>query len=368
MKKLKLSALLIAAAAMLAACSASSGSGSTAEESTVAAETTAEEKTDTADTAKEEDVDTSDSGPGVRTLVRVGSLKGPTSIGLVHLMDQADRGLTKNNYEFTMMVQPDEVSAAIAGGTIDIGLLPANVASILYYRTDGGITVIDINTLGVLDVVTADSSITSFDDLRGKTIYTTGKGATPDYTIRYLLEANGISEDEVDLEFRSESTEVAALLVEDPDAIAVLPQPFVTSAIAQNPDLKIVLDLTEEWDKVQGEGGSRLISGVTVVRNEFLEENPEAVYEFLDDHLESAMYTEDDPDETAELVAAAGIIEDPETAKAALPYCNIAFITGMDMKDALSGYLGVLCDQDPSSVGGELPPDEFYLNEFALYD
>lgn len=281
-------------------------------------------------------------------------------MGLVRLMDQAADGSAAGSYDFTMVTAADELLGKMVSGDLDIALVPANVASVLYNKTEGGIAVIDINTLGVLDIVASDDSIKSIADLKGKTLSLTGKGTTPDYVIHYLLSANGLSEDDVTLEYKSEPTEVAAVLKEQPEAIGLLPQPFVTAACAQNENLNIVLDLTEEWQKVQGEGGSQLVTGVTVVRKAFLEEQPEAVVTFLTEHAASAEFANSSPDEAAELIAAAGIIEKAPVAKKALPYCNITCITGEDMKTALSGYLQVLFDQDAKSVGGKLPGDDFY--------
>lgn len=292
--------------------------------------------------------------------VRVGSLKGPTSMGLVSMMDRAEKGETEYGYAFTMVTAADELLGKIVSKDLDIALVPANVASVLYQKTEGGISVIDINTLGVLDIVASDDSIKSIADLKGKTLYLTGKGTTPDYVIHYLLSANGLTEDDVTLEFKSEAAEVAAILKEQADAIGLLPQPFVTAACAQNENLKIVLDLTQEWQAVQGEGGSQLVTGVTIARNEFIEQHEAAVRSFLDEHTASATFTNEQPDQAAELIAAAGIIEKAPIAKKALPYCNITCLTGTDMKNALSGYLQVLFDQNPQSVGGKLPEDGFY--------
>lgn len=294
--------------------------------------------------------------------IRVGSLKGPTSMGLVFLMEMAESGKTANEYDFTMVTAADELLPKMISGDLDIALVPANVASVLYNRMEGAISVIDINTLGVLYVVTADGSIQSMGDLKGHTIYMTGKGTTPDYVFRYLLSENGLSDSDVTLEYKSEPTEVAALLQQEPEAVGVLPQPFVTAACAQNADLKTPLDLTAEWDKTQKSSSapSRMVTGVTVVRNAFLEEEPEAVKLFLSEHEKSAAYTKEQPEKAAELVAKTGIIEKAPIAQKALPKCNITCITGSQMKDALSGYLQVLYDQDPKSVGGTLPGDDFY--------
>ena len=300
-----------------------------------------------------------ENGEGV--MVRVGSLKGPTSMGLVSLMEDDENGETDNDYEFTMVTAADELLAQMIGGKLDIALIPANVASVLYKKTDAGIHVIDINTLGVVYAISGDDTIKSIPDLKGKTVYLTGKGTTPDYVLQYLLKENGVSLDEVTLEYKSEATEVAAILASDSDAIGILPQPFATVAMSKNENLKSVMDLTQEWDKLNKD--SRLVTGVTVVRDEFWNENQDAVEEFLDDHEESSEFINENVEEGARLTEKRGIIEKAAIAQKAIPYCNITCITGEEMKEALSGYLQVLYEMAPESVGGELPDDGFYLTD-----
>lgn len=292
--------------------------------------------------------------------IRVGSLKGPTSMGLVSLMDKAAKGETSNVYEFTMTGKADELVGKIANGDLDIALVPANVASVLYAKTQGNVTVLDINTLGVLYVVASDDSITSMADLKGRTIYMTGKGTTPEYVMNYLLKENGLGSGDMDLQFKSEATEVASILKQDSSAIGVLPQPFATPACIQNEDLKTVLDLTEQWDMLNKDSGSMLVTGVTLVRSDFLRENRSPIEDFLKDHAESALFTSGHPEEAAALIAAQGIVEKAPIAQKALPYCNIVCITGQEMKDALSGYLSILMEQDAKSIGGQMPGDDFY--------
>lgn len=330
---------------------------------TTAAETTAAGTSAAESAASEAASDESVSGKAVsdEPVVRIGGLKGPTTMGLVKLMDDAANKTAKNNYEFTMVTAADELTALIAAGKVDIALLPANLASVLYNKTNGGISVIDINTLGVLYLVSSDTSLETVDQLKGKTVYLPGKGTTPEYALRYLISASGLSGDDVTLEFKSEASEVASILAEDPTAIGLLPQPFVTSALAQNDKLSIVMDLTKAWDEYQTEGkGSRLVTGVTIVNNEFLETNTDSVNTFLEEHEASILFTESDPDAAAELIAAAGIIPKAPLAKKALPFCNIKFLSGEEMKAALSGYLEVLFEQNAASVGGALPDDAFY--------
>lgn len=283
--------------------------------------------------------------------VRIGSLKGPTTIGLVNMMNQED-----SNYEFTMVTEASELAAALNAGTVDIALIPANLAAKLYNTGNADIQVIDINTLGVLYCVSGDDSITCAADLEGRTILTTGQGQTPEYTLRYILEANGVTDYELD--FKSEATEIAALLSEDPSQIAVLPQPFVTVACAQNDALSIAFSLNDEWDAVSD--GSMMVTGVTVARREFIENHPIAVNAFIEDHNESVLAANNDIATTAQLVVDQGIVGAVPVATNAIPNCNIVCITGDGIMSAINGYLEVLFNQDPTSVGGAIPGDDFY--------
>lgn len=301
-----------------------------------------------------------DTLPVEDTVVRVGSLKGPTSMGLLFLMEDAEQGQSAGKYEFQMATAADELLPLMVKGELDIALVPANVASVLYGRTEGGVSVIDINTLGVLYMVSGDTSIQETADLAGRTVYLTGKGTTPDYVLRYLLAENGISEEDVTLEYKSEAAEVAALLAENPEATGLLPQPFVTAALSQNEALSAVLDMNEEWSRVQGEDGSSMVTGVTVVRNDFLEEHEDAVKCFLEEHARSTQAINDDPETGAAYAVKAEIVAKEPIAQKAIPGCNITCITGAEMKQALEGYLKVLYGQDPASVGGGLPQEDFY--------
>ena len=291
--------------------------------------------------------------------VHVASLKGPTSIGLASFMGNVDTLELNNTYTFTIATAADEILPAVIKGEVDIALIPANAAAVLYNKTEGGISVIDINTLGVLNVVTGDESIQQFADLAGKTVYMTGKGATPEYAMNFLLNKAGIA-DQVTLEFKSEPTEVVQALSADATAVGVLPQPFATAACVKNEALKAVIDLTDVWAS-SVDDGSQLLTGVTIVRNEFLAEHPEAVAEFIAQQAASVDAANADPAGVAPLVVAAGIIDAEPVAAKAIPSCHLVCITGAEMQSALSGYLQTLFDSDPASVGGALPADSFYF-------
>ncbi len=298
--------------------------------------------------------------------VRVSAMKGPTAMGMVQMMSQVDAGeIDTNNYSFELLSAVDEIAPKIAKAEVDIAAVPANLGSVLYNNTDGSVVVLAVNTLGVLYICETGEAIQSFADLAGKTIYASGKGATPEYALMYLLEENGLTVDEdVTIEWKSEHAECVAALAQDPDGIALLPQPFVTAAQTKNDSIRVALDLTDEWDKVQenAETKSSLLTGIVIARKQFVEENPEAVEDFLTRYAESVEFTNTNIEEAATLIGDYDIIATP-VAQKAIPECHIVCITGNEMKEALSGYLNVLYTQNPKAVGGNLPADDFYYGE-----
>lgn len=289
----------------------------------------------------------------------ISSLKGPTTMGMVKLMSDSEKGETFNKYNVTIYATADEIVTGTVSGKTDIANVPANLAAVLYNKTEGNIRAAAVNTLGVLYVVTSGEEITSVEDLRGKTVYSTGKGTTPEYVFNYILRANGLEpQTDVTIEYKSEAAECAAVMAESKNAIAVLPQPYVTSAQIQNENIKIALSLTDEWDKVSE---TPLITGVTIAQAGKIEEDPNAFNIFLEEYESSVEFVNNNTDEAAELIGGYDIIKAP-VAKKALPYCNITILRDDSMKTAVNGYWNVLFEADKTSVGGSLPDDNaFYL-------
>ena len=289
----------------------------------------------------------------------IAALKGPTAMGLVKLMKDSESGeTTGNEYTFTLAGSADEVTPALLKGELDMACVPANLAAVLYNKTEGEIEVLAVNTLGVLYIVENGESVHSMADLKGKTIVAAGKGSTPEYALRYLLTENGIDPDnDVTIDWKSEHSECVAALASGQASVALLPQPFVTVAQSKIEGLRMALDLNAEWDAL--DNGSALITGVIVARRAVVEENPAAVNEFLKEYAASVDYVNANTADAAALIGEYSIV-DAAVAEKALPYCNIVCITGSEMKDKLSGYLQVLADAEPSSVGGTLPGDDFY--------
>lgn len=364
MKKL-ISMIMIAAMSVMLAV----GCGAKEQTEEPAAEAPAQEEAAPAEEEAPADEETAAEEPAAEAAgpvdINVMALKGPTAMGMVKFMDDVEAGsLTDNNYNFTIAAAVDEVTPSLVTGTADIAAVPANLASVLYNNTDDGIRVLAINTLGVLYMVENGDTVKSVEDLKGKTIYASGKGATPEYALNYVLEQNGIDPaKDVTIEWKSEHTECLTALISEENAIAMLPQPFVTTAQMKNESIKVVLDLTEEWDKTQSEAESpsAMITGVLVARTDFVAENPQAVNAFLDNYKASIEYVNGNAADAAALIEKFDIVP-AQVAEKALPACNITFIEGSEMKDKLAGYLSVLLEQNPEAIGGALPEDDFYYS------
>ena len=300
---------------------------------------------------------TTDETTGEQSVVdiNIAALKGPTAMGMVKLMHDSELS-EDDGYTFSLHTAVDEITPKLIAGDIDIAAVPSNMASVLYNNTKGDIQVLAINTLGVLYIAENGDTVKSLADLEGKTIYASGKGATPEYVLNYILTENNLL-DKVTIEWKSEHAECVTALVTDPSGVAMIPEPFVTTAKSKQEGIRTAIDLTQEWDNLGAD--SQAITGVLIGNKEFIDENKEAVNEFLAQYEESIAYTETNLEDSAKLIGEFDIV--PESvAKSALPKCNIAYIDGEEMKTALEGYLEVLFNANPKSVGGTMPTEDFY--------
>ena len=325
----KLTSMLLALALVLSLAACGGAASSSVASSAASSEAVPEAASEAASSEEAKELSTTDA-------LRIAGLKGPTTMGLVNLLSMEEDGTASMDYDLQLYGAADEIVPLLMKGELDMAAIPANLAATLYQKTEGGIQAVAVNTLGVLYVVEkGGDTIQSMADLAGRTILSTGKGTTPEYVLRYLLNANGIDPDkDVTIEYYSEATEVTAQMANTEDAIAVLPQPYVTAAGLQDDTLRVALDLTEEWNKV---ADTQLITGVTVVRKEYA-----------------------DLDGTAALCEEQGVVAKAAIAKKALPNCNIVCLTGDELKTNASAYLQVLFDADPKAVGGAMPGDDFY--------
>lgn len=298
------------------------------------------------------------SQPAVKTDVRVVGIKGPTGIGLAGLWEQQEQGTAKNNYTFSLVSVPSDAGSRLVAKEADIAAVPTNLAAALYKKTNGAIQMLAVNTLGVLHILENGDTVQSVEDLKGKTIYSTGAGANPEYILRHVLKENGIDPDkDVTLKFVTENEELATLMVNGTAKIAMVPEPVVTTIRVKNSAVRLALDMTKEWEKLDD---GALMMGCVIVRKEFAEQNPSAVKNFLKEYESSIQNAISEVEKTAVLCEKFEIIPKAAVAKQAIPNCNLTYVAGKEMKEQISGYFDVLFAANPASIGGAMPDDGFF--------
>lgn len=292
-----------------------------------------------------------------KTNINIAVLKGPTGIGASKLMEMNENGETANKYNFTVATSPEQITAKLVSGELDIAFLPTNAVATLFNKTNGGVKLLGINTLGVLYILEKGNSVNTVSDLKGKTVLTSGKGTVAEFTLNYILKKNGIDpEKDIDIQYVSEHSEVSSKAIAGTADIVMLPEPFVTSVLLQDKDFKIKIDLTEEWKKTEN---TDLSMGAVAVRTQFLNNNKEAVADFYREYEESVKITVTDTEGASALTEKYGIMP-AETAKQAIPNCNIVFIAGNEMKKSAEQFLKIVYSSDASLIGGKMPDEDFY--------
>ena len=310
------------------------------------------------------------SGPEPKVEVNLGVLSGPTGMGAAKLMADNDAGTAKNHYNVTVETDNSAITTKLINGEYDIAAVATNLASTLYHKTNGGVQIAAINTLGVLYILGRgiDDTVNSLADLQGKTILAFGQSANPEYVLDYLLTQNGLDPDaDVDIQWKGAADEVTAAMLAGEADFCMLPVPAATALQAKSEgNIQPVFDLSAEWDKL--ENGSQLTMGCVVVRTEFAQAHPQAVKDFLEEYEDSIAYMTDELSlavssnlNPTQLLVNYGLLPSAGIAGKALPAANLVCITGEDMRDAIQGYYEVLFQADPKSIGGSIPDDAFYF-------
>ena len=346
MKRFLKAALTIAATLALAACTTGNNE--------------AQQYTYTPDANNHIDMAVLPDPSAVTHHINMAVLPGPSALGALYLMDAAENGASQNTYDISILGSPDEIPPLLIQGAIDIAAVPTNMASVLHNNPNVDIRALGVATLGVLHIIDTTGYIMAMSDLAGHTIHLSGLGAAPEFAFNYVLRQNGLEPGvDVYLEFHAEQPQIAALMAEGIAQIALLPEPFATTVIMQNEYARHALDLTQEWNRVQPDYS--LVMTTIIARAEFLYNNPDAIAIFMEEYARSAAFANDNVDQAAELAVYFGIVPNAAIAASALPRSNQVFITGEHMRGYIHGYLGVLYNELPQSIGGAMPDEEFYF-------
>ncbi len=289
----------------------------------------------------------------------VACMTGPTGVGMAKLMADAEAKTTANNYTFTVASAATEINSKFISGEIKIASVPTNVAATLYNKTQGKVRMLAVNTYGVLSILEKGDTVNSIADLKGKTVYSTGKGQNPEYILKYILTENGLDpEKDVTINFVS-SEDLVAKLISGEAEIAMAPEPAATTVMVKNAELRRALSINDEWAKVSD---TKLMMGCVIALESYVNENPEAVAKFLEEYEKSISFATTNVDEAAKHCATYKITASEAIAKKAIPTCNLCYVTGNDMKTNVLGYYSVLFSADSTSIGGAMPQDDLFYN------
>lgn len=287
--------------------------------------------------------------------IKIATLKGPTGMGMVKLMEE-----NQSDYEISIMDSPDQIVSKIVNGEVDGAAMPSNLASVLYNKTKGNVQLVGVNTLGVLYIAENGNTVHNIKALKGKTIYSSGKGGTPEYILNYILKKNGLDPNkDVNVEYMNQHSDLSAAVASKKINLAVLPEPFVSVTKMKDKELNIPIDLTKEWEKVS-ENKSKLVMGTIIFKKDFIEKNKESIDEFESKYKKSVKFVNDNAEQAGKLIEKYGILPKAKIAEMAIPKCNIVFINGLDAKKDLDQFYGELLKINPKSIGGKIPDAEFY--------
>ena len=350
MKKLISMLLVIVMALSLIACGASEAPAPAPAATEAPAAAPAEPETPAAPAEPEV--------PAEPVTIRIGGQQGPTSMGMVKMLKDSENGLTTNKYEYTLGAA-DELNAAFIKGDLDVVAISANAIAVLNAKTKGQVLFCGVNALGCNYILENGNTVTDLQSLKGKTIYSVGKGLTPEYCMAHIFEIHGMNlYEDVEIIWKSDANEIVSILASTPGAIGMLPQPVATVVQMQAPDVRVAVDLVAAWDEKDTE--SKFILAGLAVRKEFAEQNPEALKAFLEDYTASTNFVNENPAEGAALIEEYGLFK-AAIAQKAIPSTNLVCITGQEMADVTTAYLQILFDQSPEAVGGAMPvAEDFY--------
>ena len=279
----------------------------------------------------------------------VATLAGPTGMGMIQMFDN-------KAYEISLLTTPDQITPKVISGEVTVATIPSNLAAVLYSKMKGGIKIAAVSTMGVLYIVENGDTVNSLADLAGKTIYATGQGATPEYVLNKILAENGL--DNVTVEYMGAHADLANAMAAGDIKLALLPEPFVSTTIANNPDVQVKIDINKEWQKIFGEDAG-MPMGVTIVSDAFAADTA-GMNQLFRDYSASVDYVLSDMDGASADIADKKIVGAAAVAKAAIPRCGISFVTGEACKAILDDYFAVMFESNPESVGGSVPDDAIY--------
>lgn len=292
--------------------------------------------------------------------ITIATLKGPSAMGMIQMIDSLNQ-LENSEIEITVYNEPIQVRKLMLEEKVDFAILPTTMGAILYNK---GIPyqLAAIPVWGTLYLFGQDTTIKSWDDLKGKRINLMAKGMTPDVLFRQLLIKNGIDPDKdvvLDYSFPTH-IDLANAVAANQVALGVISEPLVSMVMEKNKKVFPILDLNKEWSKVYQ--NVAIAQTALLVNSGFAKNNPQEVKNILTYYQKSSDWVNKNPKDAAKLIVQYNILPTKNVAYNAIPRSNLDFTEAYLVKNQIHEYLKVFFEMNPDIVGGKLPDDDFYLN------
>jgi NitT/TauT family transport system substrate-binding protein len=295
--------------------------------------------------------------------ITVGTLRGPSAIGMIKLIDRAADSNETGNFSYEIVGSPDIMISRIMSNEISIAVLPTNVAAKLYNK-GVNIKLVAVVGGGVLYIVSNKNQNIkkgSWKDLKGKTINIIAKGSTPDVIFRYLADKNGIdTRTDLTCDYSFDQVELSQLLIAEKQYLGILPEPFVTGALETNDNLEIILDIQEEWGKASS--SNILPQTCLIVSSDIIDHNKNILETFLNDYKDSISWANNHPGDAGIIAEKLEIGIKEEIAETVIPRCNLVYRDKKSAREILDEYMEILYQFSPEDTGGKIPDSRFYYD------
>lgn len=285
----------------------------------------------------------------------------PPTAPLIKLIEDKmlESSVEEGNIEFIVYQNVEEATTRVARGEADFTVLPVNVISKLYNK-EADISLLNVNTWGILYLLSRDGEVKTWEDLKGKELFVGAQGASPDVITRYLLNKNGIKEDEINISYGT-SPEMLQWMIAGKADTVVLPEPLVTQGLAKAENMQIAMDYSKEWEKINGEGSKLPQTGIAV-RTSFANEYPDVVDAFQNAYKEALEAVVKDPASVSSLIEEK--LEIPGAVfKKSMERTKLEFVPAQEAKKDVETYLNALNEISGDMIGGKLPDEGFYYKK-----
>lgn len=308
--------------------------------------------------------DSADQKSAQKTPVTVAVLAGPSGIPSAYLVENVP-SLSGAEIVYEKYAAANLLLPKLIKGEVDVGFLPPNVAAKAFTSSNGALVQLGVAGNGMISLISTDSALSRFEDLRGKTVAVAGQGATPEYVLRYILAQKGIAigsgQDAVDLDFSIPNVEIAAAVISGKVSYAVVPEPFSTVATEKSKGaVRRVFDLQAEFSAA-GAPVKTYPMTLIVANAQFAKQNPQFVRAFQQAYNEAQQWTKEHPQEAGVLVEKADLGLTASVVEKAIPFANFTYLAPKESKAPLEALLKVFLDFAPESIGGALPAEDFYF-------